>query len=56
MKYLIAIIVGFSLIFGLAYASMQIKLGIRTAACINQKMTPEDCSNWQNIWDKVGTF
>lgn len=28
-----------------------IKYGMTRYACLNQKMTPEECTNWNNTWE-----
>lgn len=48
-----AVFISFALVFGFVVAGMQIKYGVRTAACINQNLTPQDCANWDHLWNAL---
>lgn len=46
-----AIILGIFILLAGLFAGEQVKLGIRTAACINMSMSGIDCAAWNTQWD-----
>jgi hypothetical protein len=44
---------GLFLGLGLVFNGIQIKYGIRTAACINLQMSAQQCSDWEHEWQAL---